>query len=140
VEGDRKILIVTDDETLTQELARKIASVITFPSFGDYSVSVLKSGTFFGTDILPVHAFFLGCSLPSPSTFTYIDMLFRRINLAGRPCGVFSSNSKALRYLSSTVRVSEVSMGRPLLAKDGKTDDARLLEWVKNTLEPKGRQ
>jgi len=137
MEESRKILIVADDEASTQELAQKIAFIITPPAFDSYSVSVLKSDTFYGTDILPVHAFFLGCGLPSPSTFAYIEMLFGRINLARRACGVFSSNPRALKYLSNIVRVSEASVGKPLLAKNGKVDDARLREWVKNTLEPK---
>jgi len=140
VEENKKVLIIADDEASIQGLAQRIASIITPPSFDGYSVSVLKSDTFYGTDILPVHAFFLGCGLPSPSTFTYIEMLFKRINLAGRSCGVFSSNSRALRYLSSTVKVSEAFVGKPLLAKNGKVDDAKLLEWAKNTLEPKRRQ
>jgi len=136
---NRKILIVADDEASTQGLAKKIASIIVPPLFDGYSVSVLKSDTFYGTDILPVHAFFFGCGLPSPSTFTYIEMLFKRINLAGRQCGFFSSSPKALKYLSNTVRVSEAYMGKPLLAKGGKIDDTKLLEWVKKTLEPKGQ-
>jgi len=139
MEENRKILIVADDETSTQELAQKIAFIITPPVFDGYSVSVLKSDTFYGTDILPIHAFFLGCGLPSPSTFTYIEMLFGRINLAGRACGVFSSNSRALKYLSNIVRASEAPVGKPLLAKNGRVDDAKLREWVKNTLEPKAK-
>ena len=135
MEGHRRILIVTDDEISTQELARDIAAVIESPSFDGYSVSVMKSDTFYGTDILPIHAFFLGCGLRSPPSFTYVEILFERINLAGRSCGVFSPNSKALRYLSGVVHTCEASVGKPLLAKNGKIDDAKLREWVKNVLE-----
>jgi len=140
VEGSRKILIVTDDEIPTQNLAKGIASVMESPSFEGCSVSIMKSDTFYGTDILPAHAFFLGCGVSSPPSFTYIEILFERINLAGRPCGVFSSNSKALRYLSGIVRTSEASIGKPLLAKNGKVDDVKLREWVKNIIESGGKR
>jgi len=140
VEGNKKVLIVTDDDTFTQDLAEKITAIIMPPSFDGYSASVMKSDTFYGTDILPAHAFFLGCGTPSPSSFTYIEILLDRINLAGRPCGVFSSNPKALRYLSGIVRTSEASVGKPLLAKNGKVDDAKLREWVKNVLGAGGKK
>lgn len=134
MEGNRKILIVADDGLPTQELAQSIASVIVPPEFSGYSVSILKSDVFYGTDILPAHVFFLGCETPSPPSFSYIEILFDRINLAGRPCGVFSSGSKAIRYLSGLVRGSEASLGKPLLAKNGKMDEARLRAWVRNIL------
>jgi len=134
VEESRKILIVVDSEESTQKLATAIASVIIPPSFDDHSVSILKSETFYGTDILPAHAFFLGCGLPSPLSFTYIEVLFERINLAGRPCGIFSSNAKALRYLSRMMRDSEASVGKPLLVKSD-IDEGKLGEWVASVLK-----
>jgi len=140
VEESRKVLIVTDDEAHSQSLAHDIASVITPPMFENYSVSMIKADQFYGTDILPAHAFFLGCGVPSPMTFTYIEVLMERINFAGWPCGVFSSSPKALKYLSGIVRASEASMGKPLLAKNGEVDEARLCEWVKTILEDKGKR
>jgi len=138
VEESRKILIVADSEESTQKLATGIAAIIVPPSFDDYSVSILKSDTFYGTDILPVHAFFIGCDLPSPLSFTYVEILFERINLAGRPCGIFSSNPKALRYLSRLMYDSEASVGKPLLAKNGGIDQTKLGEWVKSIIEIRG--
>jgi len=116
-------------------MAKSIADIIASPLFDGYSVSVIKSETFYGTDILPSYAFFIGCETPSPLTFTYVEILFERINLAGRPCGVFSSNAKALRYLSGMVSTSEASLGKPMLAKNGEVDDAKLREWLKGILE-----
>ena len=132
MEESKKILIVTDEEESTQNLAMGIASIIIPPSFDAYSVSVLKSDVFYGTDILPAYAFFLGCGSPSPLSFTYIEILFERINLAGRPCGIFSSNSKTLKYLSRLMRDSQASVGKPLLAKNGEIDGAKLGGWVKS--------
>lgn len=134
MEESRKILIVTDDEASSQSMAQRIAAVIAPPSLEGYSVSVMKADTFYGTDILPAHAFFLGCGSPSPLSFTYIEILFERINLAGRSCGVFSSSFKALRYLSGLMRPSEVSVGKPMLAKGGAADEAKLREWVKGII------
>ncbi|MCL2191162.1 MAG: hypothetical protein FWB79_04160 [Treponema sp.] len=135
MEESRKILIVTDDEEATHDLAAGIASV---PLFEGCSVSVLKSDGFYGTDILPAHAFFLGCGSPSPLSFTYIEILLGRINLAGRACGIFSSNPKALRYLSGVVRDSGAFVGKPLLAKNGVVDGPKLGEWVKTVLKAGG--
>ena len=138
MEESRKILIVTDDEESTQKLAADIASVIVPPVFEACSVSILKSDVFYGTDILPAHNFFLGCGSPSPLSFTYIEMLFERINLAGRSCGIFSSNPTALKYLYRLLRDSDLFVGRPLLAKNGVVDGARLGEWVKTILKNGG--
>ena len=140
VEESRKILIVADDDARSQGMAQCIAAVVKPPMFEGCSVSVMKADAFYGTDILPAHAFFIGCVAPSPPSFTYIEMLFERINLAGRPCGVFSCAPKALRYLSGLVGASEASMGKPLLAKSGAADEAKLREWVRRILETEKRQ
>jgi len=127
--------VVTDDGESSQNLAKSIAAAITPPLFDGYSVSVMKADAFYGTDILPAHAFFFGCDAPSPSSFDYAKLLFERINLARRPCGIFSSNPKALKYLARTISPSGASIGRPLLAKADAPDAAKLGEWIKGVLE-----
>jgi len=133
--GSGKILIVTDGDAATREIAKGIASVIVPPSFASCSVSIVEADAFDGTDILPARVFFLGCAMPSPPSFAFMETLLERINLAGRSCGIFSARADALNYLSGILRSSEVLVGKPLLVKDGKTDSANMREWVKNILE-----
>ena len=131
MEESRNILILTDGKESPQGIADRIAAS---GALDGCSVATLKADAFYGTDILPAGAFFLGCEAPSPLSFTYIETLFERINLSGRRCGVFSASPKALRYLSGILRDCGASQARPFLAKGGKPDDARLRDWVKSVL------
>ena len=78
-------------------------------------VTVKTASDFMGNDILPAEAFFLGCEKPKTGSFAYIEDLFKHINLAGRPCGVFSPGSeKTVKYLASMVRDSEAALNPEL--------------------------
>ncbi|MDR0656976.1 MAG: hypothetical protein LBG22_11735 [Treponema sp.] len=121
------VLIVTDGADSTVRIAEQIASELK-----KHDVVVRKVSDFAGTDILPADAFFLGCEQPNPPSFAYLSELLRHINLAGRPCGVFSPDSaKALTYLTGLVRDCEAVPGEPFMAKDGA---AGLKQWVKSIL------
>jgi len=132
--GSGKVLIVTDGDAATREIAGCVASVIVPPSFVSRSVSIVDADAFRGTDILPSCAFFLGCAVPSPPSFAFMETLLDRINLAGRPCGIFSPRADALDYLAGILRSSEALVGKPLLA-NGKPDLADMHEWVKSIIE-----
>ena len=79
-------------------------------------VSVKTVSEFKGNDILPAEAFFLGCEKPRPESFVYLADLLKHINLAGRPCGVFSpvsgagGSQKTAKYLASLIRDSEAAL------------------------------
>jgi len=112
----KHVLIITDDSNKTTEMATGIAAALK-------GNMVLIKGTseFKGNDILPADAFFLGCENPRPDSFAYIEDLFLHINLAGRPCGVFSPGSKAsATYLAGLVRDSEAALNpNPLHSPSG---------------------
>jgi len=76
----------------------------------------------------------MGCQTPNPASFVYIEDLFRHINLAGRPCGVFSSNTKAARYLSSLVRASEAALGVLFVQKNGQVRKKEMSDWIKSIM------
>ena len=115
-------------------MARDIASTMVPPTFDLCRASVVKADGFDATALLPAHALFIGCGAPSPPSFAFIEILLHRINLAGRPCGIFSPKANALRYLSSLVRTAEASVGRPMPTKGGRSDEAKLENWIKNIL------
>jgi hypothetical protein len=106
------ILIITDDNKKTKTMASGIAEALK-----SYNVSVKPVSTFKGNDILPADAFFLGCEESKPDSFAYIEDLFMHINLAGRPCGIFSPGSdKAAAYLAALIHDSEAAIyPKPLL-------------------------
>ena len=84
------------------------------------SIVIKKASEFSATDLLPAEILFLGCEEPSPASFSYLEELLQHINLIGRPCGIFSPDSKkAIKYLSGIVASSEaVCYSSPLFAED----------------------
>ena len=129
-------MIITDDSAPIRELAENIAAVI--GGFQGYSAAVIPAESFSGSELLPAYAFFLGCEAPGPSSFIYIETLLQHINLAGRPCGIFSTGSKTLKYLSSLIRDSEPAVGKPFLVKGGAADNDKLQGWVHGILKRRG--
>jgi hypothetical protein len=133
VEKKRKVLILTDDDAPIQQMARDIAAIIgTYPA---YQVQTVQAEDFSGIDLLPSYAFFLGCKEPGPPSFAYMEDMLGHINLAGRRCGVLSSSSGGLEYLSNLVNDSEAALGEPLLTKDGAVDPKTLQSWVGSIID-----
>ena len=115
-------------------VAKNIAAGLGKPPFSGYPVSTLEAAQFSAVDILPACAFFIGCENQKSFSFPYIEDLFAHINLAGRFCGVFSSNSAAVKYLSNMVRPCDAVVGKPLLIKDD-TDSNTLQNWITDILQ-----
>ena len=109
----KTVLIVTDGSGETAKMAAEIAAALK-----GNKVTVKTAPEFMGNDLLPVEVFFLGCEKPKPGSFAYLTDLLKHINLAGRPCGVFSPGSeKAIKYLAGLVRDSEAALNpEPLFA------------------------
>ncbi|MDR1278476.1 MAG: hypothetical protein LBK02_06970 [Treponema sp.] len=123
----KNVLVVTDGAASTLELAEQMAGELK-----DCQVLVRMASDFAGTDILPVEAFFLGCEQPEPPSFAYLAELLQHINLAGRPCGVFSPGSeKAVKYLAGLVHNCEAAAGEPFVAADNR---AGLGQWLRTIL------
>ncbi|GHV95474.1 hypothetical protein AGMMS50293_17940 [Spirochaetia bacterium] len=122
-------MIITDGAASTQKITEVISAAL-----AEHQVVVRPAESFTGEDLLPAHVFFLGCEKPNPPSFAYLAELLAHINLAGRPCGVFSANSKALKYLSGLVKDSEAVTGETLLAEDGAVKAAVVKKWLKDIL------
>jgi len=131
----KKVLVLTDNAESSVFLAKMIARTVKGKDFPGFSATVTLADDFSGTDILPVHAFFLGCGEPEPPSFYYIEELMYHINLAGRFCGVFSGNAKAVKYLSALVRPCEAAAGKPLYAKNGLITSDEMLKWIQSILK-----
>jgi hypothetical protein len=97
------------------------------------TVRVLTASNFTGRDILPADYCFFGSAQPRPPEFAYLEELLAHINLAGRPCGVFSPDSgDALRYLIDLTGPSELALNpEPLLG------NAKLQQWAAGILNQK---
>ena len=107
----KNVLIITDDSKETAEMASGIVAALE-----GNNVSVKAVSKFKGNDILPAEVFFLGCEEANPEPFSYLKDLFKHINLAGRPCGVFSPGSqKAAEFLASMIHDSEAALNPKLL-------------------------
>jgi hypothetical protein len=129
---NKKILIITDAAAATRQMAEDIAAIIGDSS--GFSVLITQTEDFSGTSLLPAYAFFVGCENPHPSSFSCIEAMFDHINLAGRLCGIFSSNPDAVTYLSRLVCASEAAAGSPLCAENGKADKGAMQNWIRGIL------
>jgi len=121
-------LIITDNGAVSRKFAENVAAVS--GEFADWSATVISAEDFSPTRLLGAHAFLLGCEKPEPQEFAGIKVLFKHINLAGRPCGIFSTQDNAIKYLSELVRDSEAALGNPLVLKNGAVDSRKLQKWV----------
>ena len=111
----KTVLIITDGVRETKEIAAKIAGELS-----GCQVTIRDAAYFEGTDILPADLCFIGCDKPDPPSFAYLQKLLQHINLAGRPCGLFSSSSsEAIGYLSKLVQDSEMVLGSSPLYASG---------------------
>jgi hypothetical protein len=126
VKAKKRALIVTDGTESTHQMAERIAAVLT-----DCTVTLRAASGFAGTDILPADICFFGCANPRPASFAYLEELLRHINLAGRPCGIFSPRSKeAAKYLAGMVHDSDLALNpEPLL------EIPALTQWVANVIK-----
>jgi len=126
----KKILIIADNGAVTGSVAKDVAAVFGSVPFADWSAKVISAKDFSPTMLLSANAFLLGCEKPEPPEFTDIKVLFKHINLAGRPCGVFSPQANAVKYLAGLVRDSEAVLGDPLVVDKGAPDSRKLKKWV----------
>ena len=126
VKQTKTALIVIDEADGLKKAAEALSDALK-----GYETKICPAKSFEGTDLLPAQVFFIGCDTPEPSSFAYLDKMLQHINLSGRPCGVFSTDNKALKYLSKLVEASGASAGEPLLIKDISAVSADIQKWVK---------
>jgi len=130
VKTKRKILIIADNGAVTMNIAKNIAAFFGKAPFANWSAAVVSAADFSPIRLLPVHAFLLGCEKSESPDFTQIKELFKHINLAGRACGVFSTQNSAIKYLSGLVRDCDAALGSPFLIDNGTGDSRKLKKWV----------
>ena len=131
-----KILVITDDTDAARYFADEVARYFENSPSLRYHVSIVDAAGFSGTDLLPVFAFLIGCELPNAFAPYYISDFFNHINLAGRPCGIFSPNREALKYLAGMLKPSEAAIGNPFIFKNGAIEEKELAKWVDGILLP----
>ena len=121
------VLILTDGSGGAVKMAAGIAAALK-----GTKVSIKTASEFQGNDILPATAFFLGCDKPRPDSFAYLEDLLKHINLAGRPCGIFSPESeKTAKYLASLVHDSEAALNPEPLLGSSRID---IKTWAQNVI------
>jgi hypothetical protein len=127
VKAKKRVLIVIDSAKPARDLADSIAKAVS-----DSLVTIKSAADFTGSDILPADICFFGCVTPRPSSFSLVEKVLSHINLAGRPCGLFSPDSQeAVDYLSGIVQDSELAVIAPPFLSS-LIGDVKL--WAKNIL------
>jgi hypothetical protein len=124
------MLIILDNGDDTRRVTEHITATLGKAPFADWSAVVSSVKGFSPTLLLSAHAFLIGCEKPELPEFSDIKELLKHINLAGRPCGVFSTQANAIKYLSGLVRDSEAALGSPLIVENGAVDRRKLHKWL----------
>ena len=129
----KNILILVDESDAIKEVGRQIAS-----HMASVHVAIVEAADFAATDMLPADAYFLGCQEPHPARFSEVERVLKGINLAGRPCGLFTLSSKsAIEYLRSISQDAELAVfSDPLFFDALKPEDRapRVKAWVHSVL------
>jgi hypothetical protein len=102
---EKTALIVTDGAESTVKAAESIAEVLK-----GYRVYSVTAQDFKGTHLLPADVCFFGTEQPDPPSFSCLSRILAHINLARRPCGIFSASAGAVEYLRGMVRDSELAL------------------------------
>ncbi|MDR2953301.1 MAG: hypothetical protein LBU82_08685 [Treponema sp.] len=129
MDAQKRILIVTDESKTVLSVALAITKELP-----DCKMVLCSGESFAGTDLLPAEAFFIGCEKPHPASFAYLEDMLAHVNLAGRKCGVFSANEKALKYLCDLVKDCEAEAGEPLLIQENAVIKPDLNKWLEKVL------
>lgn len=129
----KNVLILVDDSDIIKDVGRQLA-VHLAPAH----VAIVDAVDFAATDMLPADAYFFGCKEPHPARFSEVERVLKGINLAGRPCGLFTLSSKsAIEYLRSITLDAELAVfSEPLLYEVLPPEDraARVKSWVQSVL------
>jgi hypothetical protein len=125
------VLIVIDGSKPLQRAAKRLVDCLK-----DKRVVVKHASDFTPVDLLAAEAYFFGCAEARPAAFAEVERALSGINLAGRPCGLFSlASQEAVAYLRGVVADSELTVNpRPFLADApaGAVDEAPA--WTAETL------
>jgi len=122
----KKAIIITDGTKPIESLAKPIKQAL-----AGFSVNIYSADKFKGNDLFPADIFFLGAEKPSPPSFSYLEEMFKHINLASRKCAVFSTSQKTLKYLGDILKDSEAAQGETLLSLDGGYQESDVNKWIK---------
>jgi hypothetical protein len=129
VDERKRVLIVTDEGKTVMAAALDMTNEL-----AGYKTVICSGESFAGTDLLPSDVFILGCENPHPASFAYLAEMLAHVNLAGRKCGIFSTNEKAEKYLRSLVRDCDAAVGEPLMIQENAVIKPNLKEWLQKLL------
>ena len=121
---EKTALIVTDGTECMQKMAETIAAELQ-----NYKVVSTAAKDFAGTDLLAASFCFFGAETPTPPSFSYLYKMLQHINLADKPCGIFSATKNAAEYLQKMVHDSEL-----ILHSDPFMGEGDIKEWVKKVI------
>jgi hypothetical protein len=96
--------------------------------------AIMPADEFDVTKLLAASACFFGVENPDQPCFSFISKVLAHINLADRPCGVFSSSKEAAAYLSGIIHDAETALCPEPFLGEG---DVKV--WTEKVLE-KGRE
>ena len=126
VKTKKTILIVIDEADSTLKMAQKIVFALS-----DCNVLMRNASQFNPTELLGADVCFFGCEKPKPVSFAALEQVLLHINLAGRPCGLFSQGQEnAISYLKTIIKDSEIS----LVTEPCRSDKANDIKTWTNTV------
>jgi len=117
-------LLIIDGTDSTRKMAEAIAGAL-----NPMETAIMPADEFDVTKLLAAEVFFLGTESSNPPCFSFLKKVLDHINLAGRPCGVFSPSKEAVAYLGGIIHDAEAALcPEPFLG------DGDVKAWVKKVL------
>jgi hypothetical protein len=124
VDGKKNALVVIDGTESIRKMAADIAAVLK-----NFTLVSETANEFLGTHILSADICFFGSETSNPPSFTTLDTILHHINLAGKPCGIFSTSVSGAEYLRNMVHDSELAL-YPVVLMEGKGDVKKWTETI----------
>lgn len=121
---EKAAIIVTDGTESMQKTAAAISQELK-----NFKLVCVAAKDFKGTDLLAASICFFGAENPNPPSFSYLFKMLQHINLARRPCGIFSNSKNAAQYLQKMVSSAELA-----LHADPYMGEGDIKEWVKKVI------
>jgi hypothetical protein len=102
---EKTALIIIDGSDSIREMAESISGALS-----GVKTVIMAADEFDVTQLLAASVCFLGMESPNPPNFSFINKVFTHINLAGRPCGVFSHSKEAAAYMGKIIHDTEAAL------------------------------
>lgn len=131
----RQVLVVTEGTPSLRKLRHSLCTNLSDVLDGEADIVEKDFSDFVAVDLLRADAYFFGARQTGTLEFAEFARVIRGINLAGRPCGLFSDDSRVgVDGLSALVADAEPRINPAFFIASEAGSDLSLMNWIAETL------